>query len=142
MATNRKSTSKTTQPTTTRRRRPQPQVQVEIPKVRETQAYTADLTDPGAETSRNFEKLLAKDPGENILDFVAWFAKHTGKELDAKTAQCTVATYIEFQRSPEHKAKTQAKRVEAAKKKAEREQNRVLRAKKAAEAAGLKVVDA
>lgn len=127
-----------------RTRRPQSNVQaeVEIPKVRPVEGYTVDLTAEGEDTERSFEKLLAKDPNETHAEFVAWFEEQTGEKLDIKTVQYTLATYKEFQNSPEHKAKTQAKRQAAARKRAEAEAAKVERARKAAEKAGLKLADA
>jgi hypothetical protein len=130
--------------TTTRRRRPQPK-QEAAPKttavktVRETKAHTADLTDAGTETERNFERLLSKDPNGTHQEFVQWFEDMTGVTLDVKTVQYTLATYAEFQRSPEHRKVTQQRRQAAAERKAQAEKNRVERARQAAERAGLKI---
>jgi sulfur relay (sulfurtransferase) DsrC/TusE family protein len=133
MATNRTRTArKSTDGTPTRRRRPQPVAEVEVPKTRTAEGYTVDLTDEGKDTTRNFDKLLAKGPNGTHQEF----------ELDVKTIQYTLATYAEFQRSPEHRAVVQAQREAAAVKKATREANRVERAKAAAKAAGLQLVDA
>jgi sulfur relay (sulfurtransferase) DsrC/TusE family protein len=143
MATNRTRTArKSTDGTPTRRRRPQPVAEVEVPKTRTAEGYTVDLTDEGKDTTRNFDKLLAKGPNGTHQEFAQWFEAQTGVELDVKTIQYTLATYAEFQRSPEHRAVVQAQREAAAVKKATREANRVERAKAAAKAAGLQLVDA
>jgi hypothetical protein len=86
--------------------------------VRHTQDYTVDLLDPGMEPERDFAKVLAKDPSETHLDFVAWVAEYVGYEADAKTVQILISTYHEFQKTPAQKAKTIAKRVAAAEKRA------------------------
>jgi hypothetical protein len=131
--------------TTTRRRRPAPAqnpvAEVEIPKVRQTEGYTVDLQSEGEETSRTWEKLLAKEPNDTHREFQAWFEEQTGESLDLKTIQFTLATYAEFQRSPEHKAKVQEQRRASAERRAKAEASKVQRAKAAAEKAGLKVVE-
>lgn len=135
----------TTQTTTTRTRRPRktdatkPEVtretpvraEVVIPSERPVEGYVVDLQAEGTETERTFAKLLAKDPNSTHVAFKAWFLDATGVELDIKTVQYTLATYHEFQRSPEHREATQAKRTAAAQAKAERELQRVERAKAA-----------
>lgn len=95
-----------------------PVAEVEVQSVRETVAHTADLAAPGTDTERDFEKLLAKEPNQNHTDFVAWFEDKTGVKLDVKTVQYAISTYSEFQRSPEHRATTQARRIAAAEKRA------------------------
>jgi sulfur relay (sulfurtransferase) DsrC/TusE family protein len=122
-------------------RRQRPVAEVEIPKVRPVEGYTVDLTDEGSETDRSFEKLLAKDPNGTHQEFCDWFEEKTGVRLDVKTVQYVLATYQEFQRSPEHRAITQAKRTAALEKKATAELARKQRALKAAKAAGLEVVE-
>lgn len=137
--------------TTPRRRRPapatsatpqaakRPAAKVEVPKERPVEGYTVDLQAEGEDTDRKWENLLAKDPNENHREFQAWFEEATGESLDLKTIQYTLATWHEFQRSPEHKAKTQQRRAAAAKKRAEAEKAKVERARKLAEKAGLTV---
>jgi hypothetical protein len=145
-ARTRKTATKATSKTTTRRRRPAPEAavvaEVEVPRVRKTEGYEVDLQDQGAESERTWEKLLAKEPNATHREFQSWFEEQTGESLDLRTIQFTLATYAEFQRSPEHKAKTLAKREEAAKKRAVAEANKVKRAAEAARKAGLKVVEA
>src|SRR5690348_2498701 len=120
--------------TTPRRRRPAPATnatpqaaktatrrsapKVEVPKERPVEAYVVDLQDPGSETERKWENLLAKDPNENHREFQAWFEDATGESLDLKTVQYTLATWHEFQRSPEHRERTQQRRAAAAQKRA------------------------
>lgn len=139
-------TTRTRKATTTKRRRPapaaQPVAEVEIPKVRPVEGYTVDLQADGEDTSRTWEKLLAKDPNGTHQEFCDWFEENTGERPDVKTVQWVLATYQEFQRSPEHKAKTQAAREEAAKKRATAAAAKVKRAAEAARKAGLKIVEA
>lgn len=125
-----------------RRTRPAVVAEVELPTTRSAEGYTVDLVEPGTDTERSFEKLLAKDPNGTHQEFADWFEDKTGERPDVKTVQWVLATYQEFQRSPEHKALTQAKRVAAAEKRAQHEAAKVERARKAAAKAGLKVVDA
>lgn len=94
---------------------------VEIPKERHVEDYTVDLTDPGVETERDFEKLLAKSPNENHENFVAWFQERADYELDIRSVQYTIATWLEFQRSPEQRERTQRRRAAAAERRALRE---------------------
>lgn len=83
--------------------------------IRQTHEYTVDLRDPGMETERDFDKLLAKEPSEVHHDFVAWFEKHSGYKCDVRTVQYLIATYVsDFQKDPAQKAKTIAKRDAAA----------------------------
>lgn len=124
--------------TPTRRRRPAATAAkkaapaVQVPTSRDTTGYTVDLTDEGTEPTRDFGKLLEKDPSGTIQEFVDWFEGQTGHRLDVKTAQITVAAYAHFQRSPEHREVTQAKRREAAERKAQRQQAQIARLEKAA----------
>ncbi len=123
-----------TTPTRTRRTRKAAEpttVEVQVPTERPVEGYTVDLQAEGEDTNRSFDKLLAKDPNSNHLDFVAWFAAQSGVELDPRQVQLTLATYHEYQRSPEHKAKTQERREAALRTKAQREQERIVRAKAA-----------
>jgi len=87
--------------------------------IRHTQDYTVDLLDPGAEPDRDYKKVLAKDPSQVHVDFVAWVQKYVGYDADVKTVQILISTYHEFQKTPEQKAKTIAKRLGAAQKRAE-----------------------
>jgi hypothetical protein len=153
MATTSRSAEKAA---TTRRRRPapQPQAAVEqapvkrnarkatVPTERPVEGYTVDLQDTGTETERAFEKLLAKEPNDNHRDFQSWFEEKTGEAVDLKTVQYVVATWAEFQRSPEHKAKTLARRQAAVEKRQATEAARIKRARELAVKAGLQVSEA
>jgi hypothetical protein len=87
--------------------------------VRHTQDYTVDLLDPGMEPERDYAKVLAKDPSETHLDFVAWVKQYVGYDADPKTVQILISTYHEFQKTPAQKAKTIQKRLAAAQKRGE-----------------------
>lgn len=99
--------------------------------VRRTHEYTVDLMAPGVEPERDFAKVMAKDPSEVHLDFVAWVAEHVGYKADPKTVQILISTYHEFQASPAQKAKTQAKRLAAAAKRGEAAARKEAKAKAA-----------
>lgn len=103
--------------------------------IRDTNAYTVDLLSPGSENEkRDFDKLLAKDPSELHVEAAEWIHGKTGYKPDVKTLQLVLALYHEFQRSPEHKARTIAKRQEAAAKKGAAVKAKQARAAKAAAA--------
>ena len=102
---------------------------VEVTRIRHTQEYTVDLFADGVEPERDYDKLLAKDPSEVNLDFVAWVKKYVGYDADPKTVQILISTYKEFQQSPEQKAKTIAKRQAAAAKRAAAQMKKAAAAK-------------
>lgn len=96
--------------------------------------YTVDLLDEGSENEkRDYAKLLDKAPNETHAEFVAWFEKKAGYRVDEKTVQVVLAVYAEFQRSPEHRETTHAKRAAASAKKAAAQKAKMARLQKAAD---------
>lgn len=109
------------------------EVEVQIPATRDAEGYTVDLLDKGEDNDkRNYAKLLEKDPSELHQSFVDWTKAKSGYTPDAKTVQLVLALYQEFQRSPEHRQDTHAKREAAAQKKAAAQASKIARLQKAA----------
>jgi hypothetical protein len=93
-------------------------IELFLPAARHVADYQVDLESEGAEPTRDFEKVLAKEPSETHIAFQKWVKKHVGVDIDLRTVQILISTYHEFQQSPERKAHMKEVRRNAAIKKA------------------------
>jgi hypothetical protein len=106
--------------------KPEPVV-TKLPEIT-VKEHRVDFGRPGTADERDWTLLLEKDPQANHHEFVEYMAERGVEGLDVKTVQFVLAAYIPFQQSPEHKAKTQARRAAAAARKAEAEKNKAAKA--------------
>jgi hypothetical protein len=79
-------------------------IELFLPANRHVADYSVDLTNEGEEPTRDYGKVLAKQPSETHIAFQEWVKKHVGVDVDVRTVQILISTYHEFQNSPERKA--------------------------------------